>query len=315
MPNPEAFKDRSSVEDQDRSETGKTDLQHTKYQVACEQLDVGSVALITITNGRGSKLSKLVNDKAFLSLNDGIHTFHSNSYGSTDVLDLTFISPDLFPYSSWRVLDNIGSDHLPILVEIDLKVHRTGVKNLHWNFKKVGWSLFEDISNDLISKEPNSDNLKKQWSHFKHSIFTAAKSSIPRGERSKQTRSFFVHNSDIKPLIAQRAEPLKVIAPNGGLDRKNEVNKLNAEIKKISVQFKRSNWQNLCETLDYRTLNTKLGKLAKQIDNLKPNNEEINAIISNNGHIMVKMTGKWQRPWLSTTQMKVDLILIVLTNT
>ncbi|GFS48510.1 RNA-directed DNA polymerase from mobile element jockey [Trichonephila inaurata madagascariensis] len=63
----------------------------------------------------------LVNDKAFLSLNDGTHTFRSNSYGSADVLDLTFICPGLFPCSSWRVLDNIGSDHLPILIEIDLK--------------------------------------------------------------------------------------------------------------------------------------------------------------------------------------------------
>ncbi|GFU83848.1 RNA-directed DNA polymerase from mobile element jockey [Trichonephila clavipes] len=91
----------------------------------------------TITNARGLELSNLVNDKAFLCLNDGTHTFRSSSYGSTDVLDLTFISPGLFPYSSWRVLDNIGSDHLPILVEIDLKVNCTGVKNLHWNFKKA----------------------------------------------------------------------------------------------------------------------------------------------------------------------------------
>ncbi|GFT11818.1 RNA-directed DNA polymerase from mobile element jockey [Trichonephila clavipes] len=136
----------------------------------------------TITNARGLELSNLVNDKAFLCLNDGTHTFRSNSYGSTDVFDLTFISPGLFPYSSWRVLDNIGSDHLPILVKIDLTVNCNGVKNLHWNFKKADWSLFENISNTLISQEPISDNLEKEWSHFKYSIFTAAKSSIPRGK-------------------------------------------------------------------------------------------------------------------------------------
>ncbi|GFW22156.1 hypothetical protein TNCV_1632861 [Trichonephila clavipes] len=54
----------------------------------------------TITNSRGLVLSNLINDKAFLCLNDGTHTFRSNSYGSTDILDLTFISPGLFPYSS-----------------------------------------------------------------------------------------------------------------------------------------------------------------------------------------------------------------------
>ncbi|GFQ80964.1 hypothetical protein TNCT_435861 [Trichonephila clavata] len=83
------------------------------------------------TNARVSEFSNLVNDKAFLSLNDDTPTFRLNSYGSGDVLDLTFKSPSLFPYGSWRVLDNIGSDRLPILVEIDLKVIRIGVKNLH----------------------------------------------------------------------------------------------------------------------------------------------------------------------------------------
>ncbi|GFW89386.1 RNase H domain-containing protein [Trichonephila clavipes] len=53
------------------------------------------------------------------------------------------------------------------------------------------------------------------------------------------------------------------------------------------MYVKRSNWQNLCEKLDYRTSNTKLWKLAKQIDNLKPSNEETNAIISDNGHVSV----------------------------
>ncbi|GFX35694.1 putative RNA-directed DNA polymerase from transposon BS [Trichonephila clavipes] len=96
-----------------------------------------------ITNARCLSLSNLVIDKAFLCLNDGTHTFRSNSYGSTDVLDLIFISPGLFPYSSWRVLDNIDSNHLPILVEIDLKVNCNGMKNLHWNFKKADWSLFQ----------------------------------------------------------------------------------------------------------------------------------------------------------------------------
>ncbi|GFQ95408.1 RNA-directed DNA polymerase from mobile element jockey [Trichonephila clavata] len=100
----------------------------------------------TITNARGSELSNLINYKAFLSLNEGTHTFRSNSYGSTDVLDLTFTIL-IVPGGNW----NIGKDHLPILVEIDLKVNCTGVKDLQWNFKKVDWSLFEDIPNDLIS--------------------------------------------------------------------------------------------------------------------------------------------------------------------
>ncbi|GFT69848.1 probable RNA-directed DNA polymerase from transposon BS [Trichonephila clavipes] len=152
-----------------------------EYSTTETDADSGMI-FFTLRTVRQSGVDNLVNDKAFLCLNDGTHTFLSNSYGSTDVLDLTFVSPGLFPYSSWRVL--------------------------------------------------------------------AAKSSIPR-EKSKQTRTFFVHNSDlIKPLIAQRTELLKVISQNGGLDKIIDLNKLNAEIKKIYEQVKRSNWQNLCENYD-----------------------------------------------------------------
>ncbi|GFW58547.1 transposable element Tc3 transposase [Trichonephila clavipes] len=63
---------------------------------------------------------------------------------------------------SWRILDSNGSDPLPILVEIDLNVNCTGVRNFHWNFKKADWSLFENISNDLIAQEPISDNLEDE---------------------------------------------------------------------------------------------------------------------------------------------------------
>ncbi|GFV27352.1 RNase H domain-containing protein [Trichonephila clavipes] len=180
---------------------------------------------------------------------------------------------------------NWGSTITNARAEIHLKVNGNGVKNLHWNFKKADWSLFENISNNLISQEPISDNLEKEWSHFKHFIFTVAKSSIPR-KKSKQTRTFFAHKSDLnKPLIAQRMELLKVISQNSGLEKKIELNKLNVEIKKIYVQDERSNWQILCERLDYRTSNTELWKLVKQIDNLKPSYEETNAIISDNGHV------------------------------
>ncbi|GFU87947.1 hypothetical protein TNCV_1335171 [Trichonephila clavipes] len=109
-------------------------------------------------------------------------------------------------------------------------------------------------------------------------------------------------------------EILKVISQNGGLEKKIELNKPNAEIKKIYAQVKRSSLQNLCEKLDYRTSNTKLWKLAKQIDNLKPSNKEktLSLVIMQMSRWML---GKQQRPWISIMQMKVGLLLVVLTST
>ncbi|GIY55498.1 RNase H domain-containing protein [Caerostris darwini] len=43
----------------------------------------------------------------------------------------------------------------------------------------------------------------------------------------------------------------------------------------------------MCKKLDYRTQNNKLWNFAKRIDELKPSNEDTNAIIDDNGHVSV----------------------------
>ncbi|KFM59141.1 hypothetical protein X975_26775, partial [Stegodyphus mimosarum] len=153
-----------------------------------------------------------------------------------------------------------------------------------WNFKKADWKLFEDLSNDLFSQEPLSDDLEGEWSSFKCIIFKDAKATIPRGEH-KRIRTRHVHKEDpIQTLLVKRDYLLK-ITRNGGMDKRIELNKLNAEIKRNYVIVKRTNWQNLSKSLDYRSLNTELWNLAKKLDQLKPGNEDTNAIIDDNSHV------------------------------
>ncbi|GFS97579.1 putative RNA-directed DNA polymerase from transposon BS [Trichonephila clavipes] len=70
-------------------------------------------------NSRGVYLLNIVDDKGFVFLNDGLSTHYSHSYNSKKALHVTIISPDLSPACNWKVLENIGSDHLPILFELN----------------------------------------------------------------------------------------------------------------------------------------------------------------------------------------------------
>ncbi|GIY79655.1 RNA-directed DNA polymerase from mobile element jockey, partial [Caerostris extrusa] len=62
-----------------------------------------------------------------------------------------------------------------------------------------------------------------------------------------------------------------------------ELNKLNAEIKQEYCSIKKSNWQDLCKSLDYNTPNTRFWRLAKQLDKLQSQVENTNSIIGING--------------------------------
>ncbi|GIY17749.1 putative RNA-directed DNA polymerase from transposon BS [Caerostris darwini] len=149
-----------------------------------------------LANNRGQDLENLSNDKAFLFLNNETYTYRSHSYNTTDALDLTISSPDLFPYCSWKVVDYVGSDHYPILIELDYDVKAYGNNNIYWNFKKANWTLFVKNLNEQLQQNPITEDLENEWFVFKNSIFTAAEDAVPRGKH-KKTRPAFTNDSKI----------------------------------------------------------------------------------------------------------------------
>ncbi|GIY61399.1 putative RNA-directed DNA polymerase from transposon BS [Caerostris darwini] len=236
-----------------------------------------------LENNRGQDLENLSNDKAFLFLNNGTHTYRSHSYNTTDALDLTISSPDLFPYCSWKVVDYVGSDHYPILIELDYDIKTYGNNNIYWNFKKANWTLFEKNLNEQLQKNPITENLENEWFVFKHSIFTAAEGAVPRGKHKKTRPAFTNDSQDLQKLLAKREHLLQSHNLNDNTDARIELNKINAEIKREYCSIKQSNWQDLCKSLDYKTPNTRLWRLAKKLDKIQPQVENTNSIIGING--------------------------------
>ncbi|GFV84113.1 teneurin-m [Trichonephila clavipes] len=95
------------------------------------------------------------------------------------------VSSDIFPFCKWTVLQDIGSDHLPILVELKWKQLTQLVKKNFWNFKKANWEKYRDtVDRGLLSKPPfecrSIDDLDESWLSFKKIIFKAAGQAIPR---------------------------------------------------------------------------------------------------------------------------------------
>ncbi|PRD32400.1 UNVERIFIED_CONTAM: hypothetical protein NCL1_20601 [Trichonephila clavipes] len=66
-----------------------------------------------------------------------------------------------------------------------------------------------------------------------------------------------------------------------------ELNKINAKIKRLYVQIKRNEWNDLCSGLDSRTSNGKLWKLLKNISNEKLQAEQCNTILSEDKNLAV----------------------------
>ncbi|GFS66624.1 hypothetical protein TNIN_138321 [Trichonephila inaurata madagascariensis] len=61
----------------------------------------------------------MMGDKEFIILNDGTPTHSSFSYNTSEALDISITSADIFPQCTWSVQDHIESDHFPILIEFN----------------------------------------------------------------------------------------------------------------------------------------------------------------------------------------------------
>ncbi|GFX64012.1 hypothetical protein TNCV_1135241 [Trichonephila clavipes] len=94
----------------------------------------------------------------------------------------------VFPFCRRSVLGNIGSDHLPI--KIELKKPRKGIltREMFWNFGKADWPAFAELTEKDFSSLPPSHQL-----NFKAVVIRNAKETIPRGN-FKSFKATYMHN-------------------------------------------------------------------------------------------------------------------------
>ncbi|UYV79947.1 GRIN2B [Cordylochernes scorpioides] len=268
----------------------------------------------SMPNPRGKILSNLFDDNAFMCLNDGNPTHHSYSYNTAQALDISFSSPDIFHKCKWQILKSIGSDHLPILIEISTKSKTSSIKEKFWNFKKANWNLYQQNTNEDFRKAPTSiKDLEQNWISFKNTIIKAAKVSIPRGNIKKWIPNYTHQAKDIQTLITKRNE----------LQKSNSYqisSKIKFEIKDKKVEKKARkiihDCKNITSThnifhekinmkeLDYALENTDLNKTpgpdgihGQMISNLGKNGKERLLDIFNNSW----KTGKLPQDWKTAT--------------
>ena len=71
-------------------------------------------------NASGPMLQNIQKQLNFICLNTDEHTHMDRANSSTDILDMTFISPNLVKHDiQFQIGDDLGRDHLPIEISID----------------------------------------------------------------------------------------------------------------------------------------------------------------------------------------------------
>ena len=154
----------------------------------------GQLTLTLQSHGGVCKVFDRVIPSNLLRLNDpDTPTLLNRSTGSRFSPDISFSPSSLALSCSWEVLQDLGSDHLPILLFVPLSpAYRPNERPPFFNFQKARWDDFASYFDFHCpsAEEYSSLSLSSAAALFTSLALNAAKSSIPFGRIKRPPKAW-----------------------------------------------------------------------------------------------------------------------------
>ena len=126
-------------------------------------------------------------------INNDKHMHMDRSKGSTDLLDMAFISPNLAKHDiQFQIGDGLGSSHLPVEVSIDAPPHGNSfINHTKYKFDQTDREVFKSTLNEALgfadfSGLTSTSDLDKYADFIVSAVSTSVDKAIPE---SKSMRS------------------------------------------------------------------------------------------------------------------------------
>ena len=146
-------------------------------------------------NTSGPMLKNIQKQLTLIYLNNDEHMHIDRANGSTDLLDMAFVSPNLAKHDiQFQIGDDLGSNHLPIETSIDAPPHRNSSTNhTKYKFDQTDREVFDSTLEAALGSEDSSgltstSDLDKYTDFIVSAISTAVDRAIPKS-KSVQSES------------------------------------------------------------------------------------------------------------------------------
>ena len=196
--------------------------------------------------------------------------------------DLTILSADLENICQVEVLDDIGSDHRPILISIATSEKPKPNRKARWNFKRANWDNYKKLSDQLLSslevQEAESFNAA-----FVSAILKASAQCIPRGS-VQHYKPFWT--STLEEAVKDRKDARETLESDKAPENRTAYQKACAKVKLAVKAEKKQKWQSTTADLNLENEGTKAWNLLKNLSgenrrcNPKPMNDQGSSIFT-----------------------------------
>ena len=120
------------------------------------------------------------------------HTHLDRYKGNTDILDMAFSSPNVSKHDiQFLIGDDLGSDHLPIEIAIDIPPHRNiHINPIRYKFNQTDREVFEStleaaLSSGDVPELKSTQDIDKYADFITTAISTAVDKAIPTSKSGR----------------------------------------------------------------------------------------------------------------------------------
>nr|CAI5844170.1 unnamed protein product [Callosobruchus analis] len=202
-------------------------------------------------------------------LNNGDATRIPRINEQKSAVDVTLVSAVFALKCNWQIIhDTLGSDHLPILIDIEQTWDITIHPKSKWNTKLAKWDLYRSTSELLFSEvPPEFANIEQKYQWFLGVINKAAEVAIPikKPFKIKKRPPPAWWDLDCERAITERKVSLDTYKAAATLDNYLHCRKAMAKAKKILNNKARNGWRTWVSNLNKNTSGKELWQQAKII--------------------------------------------------
>ena len=217
------------------------------------------------SNPRGEEVFDWVISSDLLPLNDPdtpilLHC-SSDSRSSTDI---SFVPSCVALSCSWEVLQDLGSEHLPILLFVPLSpVYRPNEHPPSFNFQKARWDGFASYfdSHCPSAEEYSSFSLSTAAALFTSLALNAAKSSIPFGRIKRPPNAWW--SAEVEEAVSERCKAFAA-AHRSDEDRQAYIT-ASRHASSVIAKAKAEAWQTTCSSLSPKSKPKSVHSLLRSI--------------------------------------------------
>ena len=224
-------------------------------------------------NTSGPMLKTIQNKLNLIYLNNDEHTHMDRANGSTDILDMAFVSPNLAIHDiQFQIGEDLGSDLLPIEISIDTAPHRNAYTNhTKYKFDQTDREVFESTLEEALgsadfSGPMSTSDLDKYADFIIAAISTAVDKAIPTSKSvrpestpiSDETRALIKEKRKLRRLYSQKKDPAV----------KTRINQLQKQVKEDLKLESLVSWENFCNSISLESDPSKSWRKIKNF--LKP---------------------------------------------